>query len=281
MNDIVKNKLINGKYFLKSFLKIKPKIFLAGLQKCGTTSLYNYLIQHDSILHGDIKENNILSKKNSNLQEYLSYFPYYKKNKKAICGSHQLTYFPFGLKRIKYHFPEAKILLIVRNPIDRAYSAYQHGCRHSKDSKFSFEEWVDVELEILNNLKDISNINEIFESTKWRGYPENSWDINERYSAGMYLSRGIYANYINEIKNLSLSFHITSLEELSENPKLTLNKIFDFLQLKNSNKIDFKVFNSGSYEREIDSSTIEKLNKFYSPHNNKFFQLISKKFNWN
>ena len=58
MNDIVKNKLINGKYFLKSFLKIKPKIFLAGFQKCGTTSLYNYLIQHDSILQGDIKENN-------------------------------------------------------------------------------------------------------------------------------------------------------------------------------------------------------------------------------
>ena len=280
MDHQLKNKIKGYKYYFKSLLKIKPNFFLAGFQKCGTTSLYNYLIQHNDILQGKIKENNILSKSSYNYHEYISYFPYYRKNKIAICGSHQLTYFPLGLKRIKQHFPEAKLILIVRDPIDRAFSAYQHGCRHSKDSKYTFGEWVDIELEILNKLKNIEDIYEIFENTKWRGYQENSWDINERYSAGMYISRGIYSNYINEIKSLSLDYHVTSLEELSMNPETTLNEIYGFLNIKYSKNIQLKIHNSGGYEKVIDISTMNKLKEFYAPFNEKLFNIVGKKFNW-
>ena len=43
-------------FHLRSWLGEYPDFFIAGFPKCGTTSLYNYLIQHPDVLHGDGKE---------------------------------------------------------------------------------------------------------------------------------------------------------------------------------------------------------------------------------
>jgi len=170
--------------FLKS-TRIFPSIFIAGFQKCGSSSIYYYLSQAESLVQGKVKEKNNLSHEKLDLVDYLKNFPLKHNGGKTFCGSHQLTYFPEGLERLKELVPDAKIVLIMRNPIDRAYSMYQHNCRYSDDGKKSFREWVDIELDILSSIKDIEDTKEIFEKTKWRNRPEGSWDMTFKLSTGM------------------------------------------------------------------------------------------------
>jgi|TARA_B110000483_G_C18043140_1_gene483420 hypothetical protein len=267
--------------FLKS-TRIFPSIFIAGFQKCGSSSIYYYLSQAESLVQGKVKEKNNLSHEKLDLVDYLKNFPLKHNGGKTFCGSHQLTYFPEGLERLKELVPDAKIVLIMRNPIDRAYSMYQHNCRYSDDGKKSFREWVDIELDILSSIKDIEDTKEIFEKTKWRNRPEGSWDMTFKLSTGMNISRGIYYNYIKIIKELGLDFHPIILENLKKGFHTEMTMLFDFLELDTNkvNKIKIESQNIGGYKTQMDDKTRDILCKFYKPHNDKLFELLQQKNPW-
>lgn len=262
--------------------RLEPDIFIAGFQKCGTTSLYDYLAQLPDLLPGKVKEKNDLSFERFSKAKYLQNFPLYKKNKRTFCGSHQLTYFPLGLKRLKEHFSNAKILLICRDPVDRAYSLYQHNSRHSDDDKFSFDHWIETEMRIIENLNDIHDPIEVFEKTKWRGRPAGSWDMQYRLSTGMAITRGLYINYINQLKKLGLSFHILSLEELSKGFESEFIEILEYLGIDRSH-IDFvnhRPLNQGKYTEKMSDSAEKILTEFFAPFNQELFNAINKEFPW-
>ena len=63
-------------------------------------------------------------------------------------------------------------------------------------------------------------------------------------------------------------------------PETILNEIYDFLNIKYPKNIELKIHNSGGYEKVINFSTIKKLKEFYAPFNEKFFNIIGKKFDW-
>ena len=80
-------------------------------------------------------------------------------------------------------------------------------------------------------------------------------------------------------KSLNLDFHVTSLEELSMNPETTLNEIYDFMNIKYPKNIELKIHNSGGYEKS-NKLQYRKSKEFYTPFNEKFFNIVGKKFNW-
>jgi len=137
-----------------------PNFLIVGAQKSGTTSLYNYLKQHYEVfmperlkepkffvapLFKKINYNQSLWKfsiKNITFewQDYLKLFENVQKEK-AIGESSTayLYYYNIAIPLIKKHLEDTKIIISLRNPIDRAFSGYFHLRRDSHEN-LSFED---------------------------------------------------------------------------------------------------------------------------------------------
>ena len=132
----------------------KPNFIIIGAMKAATTSLYTYLKQHPDIFMTSIKEpmffNNFnkrndfklagrKTKKITTFKEYYKLFDNVKKEK--AIGEASPTYISNnscpGL--IQNHLPNTKIIAILRQPIDRAYSNLLHARRADREPITNFE----------------------------------------------------------------------------------------------------------------------------------------------
>lgn len=115
-----------------------PNFLIIGVQKAGTTSIYNYLQEHPQIFMSQVKETNFLEKDWENLppekqnkngivtvEKYAELFRDVK-DEKAIgeASPNYLFHYESSAARIKKYVPEAKLIVVLRNPVERAYSDY-------------------------------------------------------------------------------------------------------------------------------------------------------------
>ncbi len=114
-----------------------PNFLIIGAMKSGTTALYYYLEQHPEIYMSPVKEPNFFSsQEQENAADAVTNIGSYQhlfrggSGKKAIGeASHSYLYEPGAAAEIRRHLPEAKLLAILRNPIDRAHSHFLHMVR--------------------------------------------------------------------------------------------------------------------------------------------------------
>lgn len=114
-----------------------PNLFIAGVAKSGTTVLANYLGQHPDVFMSKIKEPNFFTSQElseaqlyyktkpiKDRKDYLSLFK--EASQEKWKGEASVSYFFYKecANRIKQFSPEAKVILVIRHPIDRAYSHY-------------------------------------------------------------------------------------------------------------------------------------------------------------
>jgi hypothetical protein len=110
---------------------------MAGFEKCGTTSIYNYLEQHPQIYMSPVKEPNFLErdwdsftgekrKRIDTLEKYAELFADVNNSHLAIGeGSPNLLFhYQTSIPRIQQYVPNAKVFAILRDPVTRAYSDY-------------------------------------------------------------------------------------------------------------------------------------------------------------
>jgi hypothetical protein len=130
----------------------KPNFFIVGSTKSGTTSLHNYLSQHHDIFMSKKKEPHYFCYRDKinqfmgpgdkkickqmvvdNEVEYQSLFELSQGQK--ILGESTATYLHIAgtAKKIYDYNPNAKILISLRNPVDRAISAYNHLIRDGRE----------------------------------------------------------------------------------------------------------------------------------------------------
>jgi len=125
-----------------------PNYLIIGAAKCGTGSLYRYLIQHPEIKPALTKEVRFFDKyydKGTNW--YRVSFPF--KNflrRNYVTGEATPRYLdhPHAPKRVKEVIPNAKFIILLRNPIDRAYSMYNMRVGRKREN-LSFEEAINQE----------------------------------------------------------------------------------------------------------------------------------------
>lgn len=112
-----------------------PDFFLVGAPKAGTTSIYNYLSQHPEIFTPTVKEPHFFAcpeVKNTYYEEsfvdeiddYLSLFSESSKGQKAGDFSTSYLHREKAARRIKNMCPDAHILIVLRDPVERAISHY-------------------------------------------------------------------------------------------------------------------------------------------------------------
>jgi hypothetical protein len=137
-----------------------PNFLIIGAAKSGTTALYEYLNQHPDIFLSEVKELRFFSYTNENtshvpeiylhkgvttIEEYIKHFEDVKDETIIGEASPMYLYTPGTAERIKSTIPNAKLLAILRNPVDRAFSAYSHAIREWKEPALSFREGLDLE----------------------------------------------------------------------------------------------------------------------------------------
>jgi len=246
-----------------------PTFLIIGAQKAGTTSLYRYLAKHP-----DIKPNFVV-KELSFFDEYYSrgfpwyksHFPFKRQNKQYFEGTTHYLFNPLAPKRIKEVLPNIKVIAVLRNPIDRAYSSYKHQVRAERET-LSFEEAIKAEPNRLRGEKE--------------RLLEDSSYISYNYNHFSYLERGKYSEQIqNWIKYFSKDqMLILSSDDFFQNTESSLNKVYDFLEVDPVQVNIKKQYNTGNYKDSMSIKTRANLQKYYRPYNEELQTLLKTNFDW-
>jgi hypothetical protein len=205
-----------------------PNFMCIGAAKSGTTTLYDILKQHPEIFIPRFKEPHFFdipeNYKNGIKWYEKSYFS--KANKKIIADfTPSYLFDPHSPERIyKQLGKNIKFLVILRNPVDRAYSHYLHSLR----DEYEYLDFISV-LKI-----EKERLDKYAKESDYLSYLQHS-----------YFHQGLYGEMVARyLKFFSLKqfLFIHFEEDLLRNKKQTIIKILDFLEVdsKASLKIDFK-----------------------------------------
>jgi hypothetical protein len=261
---------------LTGSLRVLPNFIIIGAAKCGTTSLFNYMTQHPNIYPALWKEIYFFDRYfTRESQWYRANFPtkFYKslinfKNKKFITGEATPTYIhhPLVPQRIFETIPDVKLIVLLRNPIDRAYSHHQMEVSLGFED-LPFEEAINREPERLEGEKE-----KMLEDHNYFSYKR------QMYS---YLSSGIYVEQLRLwMKIFSKDkFLIIKTEDFSEKPKEILKQVFTFLDIQQYELPTYEKFNLGKYSGMTEQIK-KRLINYYKPHNAELYKFLGRNFNW-
>jgi len=259
---------------LTSNLHVLPDFLIIGAAKGGTSSLYDYLIQHPQINSCVVKEPNYFTEYYSRgLSWYKSCFPFSittnnSQTKKIITGEATARYYwyPHAPKRAKQLLPNAKIILLLRNPIDRAYSDYQMKFRNGVETN-SFEKALDVEEKILEN--------------EWEKMLEDENYFSLKFTVYGYKIKGKYLEFIKNWKNFfpSNQLLIIKSEDFFKNPQEKTNDVLNFLNLEPMKLEHYSVTRKGNYER-MKPDTRKMLLDYFKPFNQELYKYLGMDFGW-
>lgn len=181
-----------------------------GVQKAGTSTLHDILKQHPDLRLPEYKETHFFrddDKFEKGLDHYFDY--YFSKQKQAITGEidPEYSYFPGCAERIHKAFGDIKVIFILRNPLERAYSHYLMSQRRGIET-LSFEEALHQESNRLDTF-----YNRIHFS---------------------YRDRGNYHDQVMRYENIfgPSNVKVFLFEEFIRNKVETVNSITDFIGLK-------------------------------------------------
>ena len=206
---------------------MKLDFILAGIMKSGTTYLDDFIRKHPQIympersMNYSFFDNDNIYK--NGIEWYESIFT--PKNDEPIIGqtSADCAFNPGSIARIKKHYPDAKLIFIVRHPIDRSYSLYWHQIRMGREN-LSFEKVIEKESSRIK--KDYYHFKMYSYITRSR-YKRQFDKIFNHYSEDQVLIVPFELCIKNELAFLNLIFgfigadKITSLDDLNFEKKRT------------------------------------------------------------
>jgi len=255
-----------------------PKFIVIGAQRSGTTSLYKYVTQHPNILSAISKEVHFFDQHyNKGLAWYKAHFPTVfrkfqttlKTKKRTITGeaSPYYIFHPHACLRIKKYVPKAKFIIILRNPIDRAYSHYNLS-KFRKLEKLSFEEAIEAEADRLKG-----------EEAKMAKDPQY---FSHNHSHFSYASRGFYIDQIKKWLEIfkSEQFLVLNSEQFYADSEQTLNLVFEFLGVQSYKVSDTKIHKIGETYKPMKKKVRKKLAKLFDEPNKELYEMLGVDFNW-
>jgi len=198
-----------------------PNVLIIGAQKAGTTSLFYWLSQHPDIFAPEhAKDFNafFLNEKlyEKGVNEYSKVFNGWKDQSVILAGNVNYLYYPHIAKRIIDFDQNIKLIVLLRDPVERAKSAYQYAMQRGLDFR-NFEEIINTEITKSDKLL-------------WQT------EISQKN----YLEHGRYSNQLEKYFSLfkRKQIFIGLFEDMIDNPNLFLHEVFNFLELPQCDNID-------------------------------------------
>ncbi len=263
---------------ITSPLRLLPDFIIIGGKKCGTSSLYNYLAEHPGVAPAFRKEVHFFDNNPGRRGTlfYRAYFPtsLHRRRVERTRGTKLLTgeatpyylFYPLAPRRVRDVVPDAKLIALLRNPVDRAYSHYHHEVRRGAE-KLSFEEAIEREAERLGGERERMLRGGNYDSVSHR-----------RYS---YLSRGVYVDQLQNWRRFFPEEQLLVLksEGLFADPSSILGQTLDFLGLPPLEREGYSKDNKGSY-LQLDPAIRRQLADYFEPHNERLYEYLGRDFGW-
>jgi hypothetical protein len=205
---------------------------------------------------------------------YLTHFPKIKEDNGSpervpITGeaSPYYLFHPHVPARVRALLPDVRLLVLLRNPVERAYSHYHHEVIRGYET-LSFEEAVAQEEERLAG-----------EETKMHLDPRYYSLSHQRYS---YLARGLYLEQLERwMRHFPREqFLILQSEILYRDSEACLRAVCEFLGLPLLKLSHYGKTYAGNYPK-MNAVTAEHLKAFFKPHNERLYRFLNTNFGWN
>ena len=247
-----------------------PDFLVIGGKRCGTTTLFEFLRQHQMIAEPVIDHMGFFDDNYSiGINYYKSFFPIKteetaKKLDYDVTTSYLTS--PFVAERVAKEIPNVKIIVLLRNPTSRAWSDYN--ASQKKDA--SEEEFQTYIYDYLQEL-EASDFEE--------KVSKNDYNMSEPFSN--FIKKGLYAVYLKKWLKLfpRKNFLFISTESFSKDENKVFKQIFDFLGLSNFEIHKLQRMSKGNYEK-LNPKIKNKLDLFFASHNDELFKLINEKYDW-
>ena len=239
-----------------------PDFVVIGAKKCGTTLLYHLLTQHPYVDPAAKKE---LHYFDGFFDEGIDWYrrcfapQKWKDGRRTITGEATPYLQKLSVaERMAKVIPQAQLIVLLRNPVDRAYSDYQQTVRLFAETK-TFEEAITTE-------------------ERWR---------DGRAVGGDYVERGIYVDQLLHWTKFFSRDQILVLksEDFFERTSDTLDVVLKFLRLSPTRSPELqsllrKKRNKGEYQQGMSLVTRRRLEEYFEPHNRRLYEYLDVDFGW-
>jgi hypothetical protein len=255
--------------------RLVPSFLIVGGQRCGTTSLHRALIAHPvvagPVLHKGVNYFDLNYDRGP--VWYRAHFPLLSTARRRAgnwsvgsgepqamesCGYY--LYHPLALPRIARDLPGVRLVVMVRDPVERAWSAYKHGVARGFETE-SFERALELEPERLAG--------EVERLTSDAGYQSHA----HRHHA--YVARGRYVEHLRAAIDLfgSDCVHVIESEAFFADPASTYDDALDFLGLPSWLPAVFGQYNSRPSE-PMPEPVRKQLDDYFLPYDEQLAKLL-------
>ena len=243
----------------------KPSFFVVGAPRCGTTALCHYLDQHPSIFVSKPKEPNFFDgdllglkplHRSYTLDEYLHLFD---PGTGKLCGEGTVWYMlsKIAARDICQFNPEAKIIIMLRHPVDFLRSLHRHLVFYQYEDIVDFNAALEAEAD----------------RRQGKRLPPNSSPTELlRYSELARFSEQVQ-RYLHWFDRRQI--HVIRYEDFAKDTTQIYHRVLQFLGVDPTFKTTFKVMNAGRQPTvAIAPSVIQRLQAQYAPDLLKLSQIL-------
>jgi Sulfotransferase domain len=254
-----------------------PDYLVIGTKRGGTTSLQQYLTAHPDVLEPKAAKASHYFDVNHDKgwSWYRAHFPLQSwmdrqraAGRPVVVGeaSPYYCFHPLALDRIADQLPTVRMMIVLRDPVERAWSHYSYEVARGNED-LSFADAIDAEPERLAGAEARIRSGAAKDDRHWRLHS--------------YLRRGHYEDQIGAVHRLFApeQLHVVVSEELFAGPLDVMNQVFDFLGV---GPVDGGRFDAANANRKsaLEPELRERLATYYAPHNQRLYEVLGRELPW-
>lgn len=258
-------------------LRLQPGFIMIGGQRCGTTSLFRNLRAHPQLMPARYRKGINYFDLNyyRGMPWYRGHFPIERLARLATSGygepvgfeaSGYYLYHPFTAERLARDLPGVKLLVMLRDPVERAFSAYKHEYARGYERE-SFERALELEDERLAGEVERMRDDITYESLSHRHHS--------------YRHRGHYAEQLERFLEHfpQEQVHVVDSAAYFAEPESTYRAVLEFLDLRPFKPAVFAQVNARP-GASMKPETRQFLEEYYAPHNERLVKLLESPPSW-
>ena len=264
--------------------RVLPDYLIVGTKKGGTTSLANWLVQHPGVLRMFPKSQRHKSAHyfdasfTKSPAWYRSHFPTRRHRDHVadrvgyppIVGEASPFYMfhPAVPDRVKSMLPDAKIVMLLREPVARAYSHYWDRVSTGFEDAPTFEEAIAAEPARLADVEEARFADPAYAHLSF-----------EHHS---YLARG---RYVEQLARWMPQFGpdqllVLEFERMKSEPEELFAEVVSFLGLPPCGSVDFRARNERKRQPAMSEATRDSLRDYFRPYNRQLVEMLGRELSW-
>jgi hypothetical protein len=244
-----------------------PDFVVIGAAKSGTTFFYHLLSQHPHVQPAVVKEPhyfNILFEDGTEWYRRCFPEPRWKDGRKTITGEASPGYIwhPLAPERMAELIPQARLIALLRSPVDRIYSDYHQRVKNGRAIR-PFSKAIQAAFDDPLDRKHLSKSIYVDHLRRWSEYfPKEQMLVLK--------SEDFFERPVETIK---LALHFLDLPEWEP-------ETLEFRNKRAEDKYARRKLNKGGYGQRMDPATRRRLEEYFEPHNQRLYDYLGVDFQW-